>query len=101
MLKAYFIFSIGNIRPLLVAEYPECWKSYTECTKTLTEAPDYTQIIGEVFHTLHTSSISSVTVLHRMACTALGSRSMHLNKSVVGLPHQSARAACICIAHSD
>ena len=47
VLKAYFIFSIGNIRPLLVAEYTECWRSYTECTKTLTEAPDYTQIIGK------------------------------------------------------
>ena len=30
-----------------MSEFPECWKSYAECTKTLTEAPDYTQIIGD------------------------------------------------------
>ena len=44
--QAYFIFSIGNIRPLITAEYPECWKTYEQCSKTLTQAPDYTQIIG-------------------------------------------------------
>ena len=48
--QAYFIFSIGNIRPIITAEYPQCWKNYSECTKTLTQAPDYTQIIG-VSHT--------------------------------------------------
>ena len=46
VMQAYFIFSIGNIRPLITAEYPECWKTYTQCSKTLTQAPDYTQIIG-------------------------------------------------------
>ncbi|CAL8468731.1 g8271 [Coccomyxa elongata] len=43
---AYFIFSIGNVRPIITAEYPNCWKTYKECGKTLTQAPDYTQIIG-------------------------------------------------------
>ena len=46
VMQAYFIFSIGNIRPLITAEYPECWKTYAQCSKTLTQAPDYTQIIG-------------------------------------------------------
>ncbi len=46
VMQAYFIFSIGNIRPLITVEYPECWKLYTVCSKTLTQAPDYTQIIG-------------------------------------------------------
>lgn len=45
-MQAYFIFSIGNIRPLITAEYPFCWKYYETCDKTLTQAPDYTQIIG-------------------------------------------------------
>lgn len=44
--QAYFIFSIGNVRPIITAEYPNCWKTYKECGKTLTQAPDYTQIIG-------------------------------------------------------
>ena len=44
--QPYFIFSIGNIRPLITAEYPECWKTYEQCDKILTQAPDYTQIIG-------------------------------------------------------
>ncbi|BDA43280.1 probable inorganic phosphate transporter 1-3 [Coccomyxa sp. Obi] len=44
--EAYFIFSIGNVRPIITDEYPNCWKIYRECSKTLTEAPDYTQIIG-------------------------------------------------------
>ena len=30
--------SIGNITPLLDKEYPNCWKKYTSCAKTLTEA---------------------------------------------------------------
>ena len=29
--------SIGNISPLLEKEYPNCWKKYTSCGKTLTE----------------------------------------------------------------
>ncbi|KAK9914956.1 hypothetical protein WJX75_002900 [Coccomyxa subellipsoidea] len=44
--EAYFIFSIGNVRQIITAQYPNCWKTYIECQKTLTQAPDYTQIIG-------------------------------------------------------
>eukprot|EP00891_Asterochloris_glomerata_P003210 jgi/Astpho2/3210/Aster-05736 len=45
--EAYFVFSIGNIAPILSAEYPECWKSYKKgCTKTLTQVPNYIQIVG-------------------------------------------------------
>jgi len=57
-MQAYFIFSIGNIRPIITAEYPNCWKNYSECTKTLTQAPDYTQIIG-MSQTLQTHICSS------------------------------------------
>ena len=77
-LQAYFIFSIGNIRPLLVAEYPECWKSYTECSKTLTEAPDYTQIIGKsspIPADLHAALLWQYSTGWR---SALGSGSMGL-----------------------
>lgn len=45
-MQAYFIFSIGNVRQIITAQYPNCWKTYVECQKTLTQAPDYTQIIG-------------------------------------------------------
>jgi hypothetical protein len=47
VVQAYYIFSIGNIKPILTDEYPDCFKTYTSCEKTLTQAPDYTQIIGE------------------------------------------------------
>jgi hypothetical protein len=37
LLQAYYIFSIGNIKPLLKAEYPSCYKTFTTCGKTLTQ----------------------------------------------------------------
>jgi MFS family permease len=45
-LEAYYIFSIGNIGPLLQKEYPSCWKKYKTCSKTLTQIPSYIQICG-------------------------------------------------------
>ena len=40
--EAYFIFSIGNIGPLLSAEYPQCWKSYKDvsCSYLVKHLPD-------------------------------------------------------------
>lgn len=29
--EAYFIFSIGNIKPILAAQYPACWSKYQVC----------------------------------------------------------------------
>ena len=37
-LQAYFIFSIGNIKPIITAMYPACWQTYRVCDKTLTGA---------------------------------------------------------------
>jgi len=45
-LEAYYIFSIGNIKPLLKAEYPDCYKEFKTCGKTLTQIPEYIQIVG-------------------------------------------------------
>jgi MFS family permease len=45
-LEAYYIFSIGNIKPLLKAEYPSCYKDFKTCGKTLTQIPEYIQIVG-------------------------------------------------------
>lgn len=42
----------GNIKPIITAQYPACWKTYQKCAKTLTEAPDYTQVIGVGTHFL-------------------------------------------------
>ncbi len=36
-LQAYYIFSIGNIKPLLKAEYPSCYKTFKTCGKTMTQ----------------------------------------------------------------
>lgn len=44
--EAYFIFSIGNIKPILTAERPNCFSKYKTCNHTLTQIPDYIQIVG-------------------------------------------------------
>ncbi|KAF2763935.1 MFS general substrate transporter [Teratosphaeria nubilosa] len=47
LLEGYVLFSIGNVKPLLQAAFPNCWNSpYTECNKTWTQAIDYLEIIG-------------------------------------------------------
>lgn len=45
--EAYFIFSIGNISPLLAKIYPTCWNSkqaHPECSKDLINTVTYVQI---------------------------------------------------------
>lgn len=42
----YVLFSIGNVRPLLEAAFPACWKNHETCNKTWTQAIDYLEIIG-------------------------------------------------------
>ena len=45
--EAYFIFSIGNIKPLFSYQYPSCFKSHKDgCSPNLTRGPDYSQILG-------------------------------------------------------
>jgi MFS family permease len=53
--EAYFIFSVGNIKPLIQEEYASCFKSPYHstlphagpaCSFNLANAPDYSQIIG-------------------------------------------------------
>ncbi|DBA96631.1 TPA: hypothetical protein ACH3X1_015490 [Trebouxia sp. C0004] len=44
--EAYFVFSIGNIKPILADQYPACWSKYQVCSKTITQIPDYIQIVG-------------------------------------------------------
>ncbi|KAF2498355.1 MFS phosphate transporter [Lophium mytilinum] len=46
LLEGYVLFSIGNVRPLLQAAFPSCWKTFDTCNKTWTEAIDYLEIIG-------------------------------------------------------
>ncbi|KAF2831526.1 MFS general substrate transporter [Ophiobolus disseminans] len=45
-LEGYVLFSIGNVRPLLQAAFPRCWKTHEICSKTWTEAIDYLEICG-------------------------------------------------------
>lgn len=45
--EAYFIFSIGNIKPFFSFQYPNCFSKHIEgCSPNLTRGPDYSQIIG-------------------------------------------------------
>ena len=45
-LARYVLFSIGNVKPLLQAGFPACWKKYTICDETWTQAIDYLEICG-------------------------------------------------------
>jgi len=40
------LFSIGNIKPLFQAAFPQCWKTFKVCSKTWTQAVDYLEICG-------------------------------------------------------
>lgn len=46
LLEGYVLFSIGNVKPLLQAAFPACWKTYKTCDKTWTQAVDYLEICG-------------------------------------------------------
>jgi MFS family permease len=45
-LEGYVLFSIGNIKPLFQAAFPDCWKSNKICDKTWINAIDYLEICG-------------------------------------------------------
>ncbi|ETI25757.1 hypothetical protein G647_02531 [Cladophialophora carrionii CBS 160.54] len=45
-LEGYVLFSIGNIKPLFQAAFPDCWKSNSICDKTWINAIDYLEICG-------------------------------------------------------
>lgn len=45
-LEGYVLFSIGNIKPLFQAAFPDCWKKNTICDKTWINAIDYLEICG-------------------------------------------------------
>ncbi|KAF2806638.1 putative MFS phosphate transporter [Mytilinidion resinicola] len=46
LLEGYVLFSIGNVRPLLQAAFPSCWKTFDICNETWTQAIDYLEICG-------------------------------------------------------
>ncbi|OCK74216.1 phosphate transporter A-1, partial [Lepidopterella palustris CBS 459.81] len=46
LLEGYVLFSIGNVRPLLQASFPSCWKTFKTCNETWTQAIDYLEICG-------------------------------------------------------
>ncbi|KAL5121395.1 hypothetical protein ACEQ8H_000863 [Pleosporales sp. CAS-2024a] len=45
-LEGYVLFSIGNIKPLFQAAFPQCWSTHTICNNTWTQAVDYLEICG-------------------------------------------------------
>ena len=42
-------WSAGNVKQIISAEYPLCFSKYVTCGVTVTQVPDYMQIIGIVF----------------------------------------------------
>ena len=45
-LEGYVLFSIGNIKPLFQAAFPDCWKKNKICDVTWINAIDYLEICG-------------------------------------------------------
>ncbi|KAF3038450.1 hypothetical protein E8E12_001637 [Didymella heteroderae] len=45
-LEGYVLFSIGNVRPLLQASFPQCWTTFEICNEIWTQAVDYLEICG-------------------------------------------------------
>ena len=42
-----YCFSIGNVKPLFAAAFPDCWgKHPTTCNETWIQAVDYLEVIG-------------------------------------------------------
>lgn len=46
LLEGYVLFSIGNLKPLFEAAFPECWDDHTICSGTWIAAVDYLEIVG-------------------------------------------------------
>ncbi|KAH0014606.1 MFS general substrate transporter, partial [Aureobasidium melanogenum] len=46
LLEGYVLFSIGNVKPLLQAAFPRCWKTHKICNPTWIDALDYLEIVG-------------------------------------------------------
>ncbi|WFC99056.1 hypothetical protein MYAM1_001792 [Malassezia yamatoensis] len=44
--EGYTLFSVGNIKPLFQATWPNCWKAHKECDSNWIAAIDYLEIIG-------------------------------------------------------
>lgn len=44
--SSYVLFSIGNIKPLFQAVFPNCWKTAKTCNATWIAAVDYMEIVG-------------------------------------------------------
>ena len=40
------LFSIGNVKPLLSAAFPNCWDKTTVCNETWVQAIEYLEIAG-------------------------------------------------------
>ena len=43
MLQAYFIFALGNLRPIFDQLYGECFKTHTACSRTLVASQTFAQ----------------------------------------------------------
>lgn len=44
--EGYVLFSVGNLKPLFQAVWPQCWKTYEVCDHQWVNAVDYLEIIG-------------------------------------------------------
>ncbi|SPO29969.1 related to inorganic phosphate transporter [Ustilago trichophora] len=44
--EGYTLFSVGNLKPLFKAVWPQCWKTHRVCNENWDSAIDYLEIVG-------------------------------------------------------
>ncbi|BDA46848.1 Glycerophosphoinositol permease 1 [Coccomyxa sp. Obi] len=44
--ESYYIFSVGNVKPIWTEQYPECWKEGVGCSQSFLHALNYSQVAG-------------------------------------------------------
>ncbi|KAK9919115.1 hypothetical protein WJX75_009501 [Coccomyxa subellipsoidea] len=44
--ESYYIFSVGNVKPIWTEQYPACWKEGVGCNSSFLHALNYSQVAG-------------------------------------------------------
>lgn len=70
--EAYFIFSVGNLKPIWTAEYPDCWATHTTCNSKLSDSISYTQVSGIIFGQLALGFAADYIVRKLGSCLTAG-----------------------------
>jgi hypothetical protein len=57
------LFSIGNVKPLFQATFPNCWKTFKTCSSTWIACIDYLEVSGIIVGEFASLNLSPKIVL--------------------------------------